>query len=411
MGSDDDSDVLEVAQRTKMLDEANAELRREIEVRKQAEKALRESEACFHSMITHSPVPSIITDSAGYIEEFNTKCIEAFGWTLDDVRTPDAWWAAAYPDPDYRRGVQEGWGKAIEEAKASNTEIAPQYWRLTCKNGDVREVEFMMMPISEERNIIVLTDLTERLRLEQQAQQQRNQLAHISRLNVIEELAAGIAHEVNQPLTAISAYAQACRRVVSSGKADPEKLVTDLSKIVAQTTRAADIINKVRAFSTKHVSEKSFYDLNAAIDETIALLMNPHQLQGVSVELDLADGLPDIKADRVQVEQLIINLLLNSIEALQENGAVEKRLHVKTTLLNGGDVEIEVRDNGPGIPPELLERVTDPFFTTKEESMGLGLAISQSIVENHGGRLSIVSEPGAGATVTITLPKDDGYDV
>ena len=157
---------VKVGERTAELEKSNEDLLLEIEERKRVEGILKESEEQFRLVVEKSPIPMVMTDGEGNIEHFNSKFIDLFGWTTDDVRTPEEWWHAAYPDLEYRKRVQEGWKKAVDKSMVTGTEIEPQEWKLTCKNGELRDVDFRMMPISEERSVISMNDITERKKTE-----------------------------------------------------------------------------------------------------------------------------------------------------------------------------------------------------------------------------------------------------
>ncbi len=228
-------------------------------------------------------------------------------------------------------------------------------------------------------------------------------LLNVSRMATIGEMAAGVAHELNQPLTAIANYAHACERLLTRPGTDPNELREALRQIAAQTTRAADIIRRLRAVA-RHQAEHLPVGMNALVEELHELMRTDASLHGVELTLDLAPGLPEVAADAGQIQQVILNFLRNSLEALSAQPTGNPKVAISTSLANGAGVQLMVCDNGPGLSPDTVKRVFDPFFSTKENGTGLGLAISSTIARAHGGTVGYRANTPSGACFYIVVP-------
>ncbi|OFV89009.1 MAG: hypothetical protein A3J75_01500 [Acidobacteria bacterium RBG_16_68_9] len=245
--------------------------------------------------------------------------------------------------------------------------------------------------------------MTERDRAEQRARQHQEQLAHVLRVSTMGEMTALLAHELNQPLGAIVNYANGVRARLWTQRFDADEIAGAVSRIADEGLRAGEIIRRIRDFLRKGATKREPCDLNHLVREAASLVGPDARQHGVDVEFALADALPLLEVDRVQLEQVILNLLRNGLDAMGE-GEGRHELVVQTTLRPGGSVEVAVRDTGVGLPLTEAERIFAPFFTTKADGLGMGLSISRSIIEAHGGRLWAEQNPTGGATFTFTLP-------
>jgi len=239
---------------------------------------------------------------------------------------------------------------------------------------------------------------------EETLRESRNQLAHASRVSTLGELAASIAHEVNQPLAAISANGSAAMRWLNRPQPELEEVRIAISRIQTDTSRASEVIARIRALARRSGPEQQPVDLNQVAAESAALVRRELGAHNVTLHLALAAGLPPVLGDRVQLQQVIINLLMNGMQAMDAQGG--GRLELSTQPGDGG-VQLAVADTGPGIAGENLSRLFDPFFSTKPDGMGMGLAISRSIIDSHGGRIAATSS-GEGAVLQCTLPAMQG---
>lgn len=229
-------------------------------------------------------------------------------------------------------------------------------------------------------------------------------LAHVTRVMTMGELAASIAHEVNQPLAGIVINGNACLRWLAGEPPDLDEAREAAQRIIRDGTRASDIVARVRALARKTVSEPERVDLNEAIREVLALAQGEARRHKAALHMELAHELPPVWGDRVQLQQVVLNLIINGIEAMSGVEDRARELVIRTQRGDGPQVHVTVHDTGVGFDPQMLERVFDAFHTTKPGGMGMGLSISRTIVENHAGRLSVVAHDGPGATVQFTLP-------
>ncbi len=256
----------------------------------------------------------------------------------------------------------------------------------------------------EERTRELTDEIAERKRAEDEVRQHRSELAHVGRIMTMGEMATSLAHELNQPLTVISGYAQFCMEGLSSVRLKREMLLDAMEQVVEQAQRANEIIRRIRDFVHKKAPKREKIDVNEAIHGIAGLLRSDARQHGASIELNLAEALPPIFADPIQIQQVVVNLAHNGMEAMREHSSASRRLTIHTSVRRDNAVEITVHDCGEGIPSETLNRVFDPFFTTKADGLGMGLSISRSIIEDHGGSLWATSDPATGTVFHFTLP-------
>lgn len=257
---------------------------------------------------------------------------------------------------------------------------------------------------SGHRFVGIIRDLSEQYAAEIERHSLENRLEHVSRLSLLGEMAAGIAHEINQPLTAIANYSQAARNIVNRGNHDPGIVNAACEGITEQVHRAGDVIKNLRKLARKGEIEKSRLNLKGLVDGVMALIQADAAHEGVAVDSRQADGVPDINGNAVQLQQVLLNLTRNAVDAMRDNKGRPKQLSVETRGSAGEMVEIRVSDRGPGVSSNLEDAIFNPFFTTKQQGLGVGLAISRSIVEAHGGALTYEERDGGGSTFIVSLP-------
>ncbi len=243
-----------------------------------------------------------------------------------------------------------------------------------------------------------------RQRAEEQALQHQADLAHVDRLNIMGEMASGLAHELNQPLSAISTYCQAGLRIVDTFEDKPGKLVHALEHASIQSQRAGEIIRRMRRFTGKSAVRRRPIDINQVIKNVLGFIEVEFSRKQIKIVLDLEDDLPAAIADEIQIEQVFLNLLNNAIEAMFSTNENTRILRVSSMRGAEDTLQVTVNDSGPGLDATTVDRIFDTFFTTRKNGMGLGLAISRSIIEAHGGRLWADPAMGSGATFHFTLP-------
>jgi C4-dicarboxylate-specific signal transduction histidine kinase len=245
----------------------------------------------------------------------------------------------------------------------------------------------------------------EKQQTEDQLQQRLAQLAHVSRLTTMGELVSELAHELNQPLYAIANFSEACLNLARSSPSVQEgELVPWLEQICEQSHRAGEIIKRVYGFVRKAPAVARAIDINALVHECRGLLQVNLRHQGVGLRLELAKGLPEVSGDPVQIQQVLVNLMNNAMDAMSHLPKAEREIVVRSRRNETGQIEVSVSDRGRGAADDNLERLFEPFFTTKTEGMGMGLSISRSIIEAHDGRLWAERNPDRGLTFRFTLP-------
>jgi signal transduction histidine kinase len=272
-------------------------------------------------------------------------------------------------------------------------------------NQTAREVERLLTNIRERERVeaALREQLTERKRTEEALREAQAELAHVTRVMTMGELTALIAHEINQPLAAVVTNANACLRWLMGPIPNLDEAREALARIARDGNRASDVIGRIRALVKKSGTEKASLDLNEVIQEVVGLVQSEIQKSGVTLQMELADDLPQILGNRVQLQQVILNLVMNGIEAMDTVTDRPRDLLIRSSPHESDNVLVAVQDSGIGIDRQNLEKIFDTFYTTKSQGMGMGLAISRSIVENHGGRLWAVPNDGPGATFQFTL--------
>jgi C4-dicarboxylate-specific signal transduction histidine kinase len=242
--------------------------------------------------------------------------------------------------------------------------------------------------------------------VELEAQRLRQEMAHIGRVSAMGELTASLAHELNQPLTAILNNAQVAQRFLAAEVVDVVEMREILDDIVADDKRAADVIRRLRLLLKKGDLEYVSLDLNEVVTEVARLVASDAALRNVSMRLEAAAGLPRVRGDRVQLQQVVLNLVLNGLDAVAEPATANRSLIIRTLADGAGVVGVAVQDSGPGIAKKDADHIFEPLYTTKAEGIGMGLAIARTIVEAHGGRLTATNNEDGGATFRFTLPVD-----
>ena len=296
--------------------------------------------------------------------------------------------------------------KMLEKAREGRSDFEWQF-RLMMPDRSVKYMHSVAHATRDQDGqleyIAVIQDVTERRQAEEALERSRSELAQMSKLTNMGEMAASIAHEVNQPLTAVTNNGSACLRLLANHNLQPDVLRRALEEIVADGTRASAVIARIRAFLMKKPAEKSEVNLNEVIYETVALAGREVIGGGVRVEYQLTNPLPRVLADRIQMQQVVLNLIMNAVEAMASNGDEPRLIQIGSRIDESGDLLVSVRDSGTGLSSD-PNRVFTPFFTTKANGMGMGLSISRSLIEGHGGRLWAIPNVPRGADFSFTLP-------
>jgi two-component system sensor kinase FixL len=372
---------------------------RDTSERKQVEAALRSGEAHLRSILATVPDGMVVIDERGGIESFSTAAERLFGYAAGEVlgenvkilmpspyREAHDGYLARYLSTGERRII--GIGRVVTGQR---------------KDGSTFPMELSVGEASVEgRRLFTgfIRDLTERQERQRRFQEMQSELLHVSRVTELGQMVSALAHEVNQPLAAIGNYARASQRLLGVG--DQERVKTALDKLVEQANRASQIIQQLREFVKKGDTERRPENLVKTIEEASALALVGTARQGVKVDLHFHPQLPLAVIDKVQVQQVLFNLIRNAVEAMSES--MRRELSIGAIPTPDGAVEIHVADTGPGLPDTVRAKLFQPFVTTKATGMGVGLAICRTIVEAHGGRLRADDNPGGGMVFRFTLP-------
>jgi two-component system sensor kinase FixL len=278
------------------------------------------------------------------------------------------------------------------------------------KNGNTFPMDLRLSEFDDgasRRFVGTIRDITERKWAEDQVRMRQAELAHVLRIATIERLAASLAHELNQPLTAIANEVEACATYVRSGKREPRRLLSLLERAGAEALRAGEIVHHLRDFVLRSEPQLESADLCEVVRNATRWLAREMEHERITLRLDVPPEGLLVHADRIQIEQVLVNIVQNAIDAIRDAGREAREIRVRTSHGEDGMVEVLVDDTGVGLSAEVVERLYEPFFTTKPQGMGMGLAISRTIMELHQGRLSVgPRESGFGTAVRLFLPAD-----
>jgi PAS domain S-box-containing protein len=282
-------------------------------------------------------------------------------------------------------------------------------WDLTARrsDGSTFPIEFSagrFEQLGSERYTVVIRDISARRKAEARVREHEAELAHVSRVSLAGEMAAGLAHELSQPLTAITAYARGCLRLLAGSVPEPAMLHEGISEVVQQAERAGDVLSRLREFVRSRDHQRALIEVGPLIESTVSLMRMEAIQRQVEIETQIDPHLPTVLADQIQIQQVLLNLLRNAIDAIDGSSTERRSIVIKARYKNRCAVEISVADSGPGIATEVTETLFDPFVTTKPLGMGMGLSISRSIVESHGGSLRMARGVPFGAIFFFDLP-------
>jgi PAS domain S-box-containing protein len=374
---------------------------RDISARKKAEEKLRASERTLRELTETIPQMLWSAEVDGAVDYCNQRVLDYTGLSKEQVQ--GAGWMKTVHQDDVDK-MARAWSAAV----SSGQPFQHEFRCLRAADRTYRWCISRALPLRDQSGRIIkwfgtVVDLHDWKEAQQALQMTQAELARVSRLTTMGELAASIAHEVNQPLTAVTNNGSACLRLLTNSRLEPQVLRRALEEIVADGTRASAVIARIRAFIKKAPAETSELDMNDVIQEVLALASHELHKNQVLVECQLTRTLPLVRADRVQLQQVLLNLIMNGIEAMTAIADRPRILWVQSQIDNSGDVIVSVRDSGIGLDSD-TDRPFTPFFTTKAEGMGMGLSISRSLIENHGGRLWSTANSPHGAVFSFTLP-------
>jgi two-component system sensor kinase FixL len=369
-----------------------------------SEAELQASGERFRAVVEAAPNAMLLVDARGQISLANAQAESLFGLSREALVTG----TVERLVPECARLVHEAHrrGLAAElQARAMGFDRDTHALR---SDGSEVPVEVFLTPMrgAEPPTILLsIIDISERRRNERRAATQRDEIAHLSRVAMLGELSGSLAHELNQPLAAILSNAQAAQRLLARDPPQIQTVTEILADIVASDRRAGAVIERLRSMLRKEDVKHALLDLNQVAEESLRLMHSDLLDRRVSVDTALAQNLPPVSGDRVQLQQVMLNLLINGCDAVAGRGR-EARLHLSSRVTERGRVAIAITDNGDGIAPQDIERIFEPFVTSKPHGIGLGLAICRSIIEAHGGRLWASNHASRGATLEFELPAE-----
>ncbi len=357
-------------------------------------------EAHLSSILDTVPDAMIVIDEQGIMQSFSTTAERLFGWTGDEVIGQNVKILMPSPHREAHDGYLERYYRTHERRIIGIGRVVVGQR----KDGSTFPMELAVGEMCTEGGRFFtgfVRDITERQETEARLQELQSELVHISRLTALGEMASTLAHELNQPLSAIANYLRGSMRLLTSEPVPRERLADALDKAAEQTLRAGEIIRRLRDFVSRGETERRVESLPKLIEEAGALALVGAKEHGVRVEFDLDPAVNFVLADRVQIQQVILNLIRNAMDSM---ASVSRReLHLAIRPDGEGMARVTISDTGPGISPEIAEHLFQPFITTKRHGMGVGLSISRTIVEAHGGHIWVEETPGGGATFNFTL--------
>ena len=375
---------------------------RDISDRKRSEEQLRTSEMNLRRMSETIPEMLWSATADGAIDYCNARVLDYTGLSYGEIQGT-GWMKTIHPDD--ADDIARAWTDSVE----SGNPFQFEFRCLRASDGMYRWCVSSALPLRASDGGILkwygtVVDFHDRRQAQEELRNTQAELAHVNRVMTMGELTASIAHEVNQPLAAIIASGDSCTAWLASEPPNLDKARASASRMIQAATQASEIVQRVRAMFKKIPSVATSVDMNELIEETISFVRHEAQRKNVSLRADLGAGLPTVDGDRVQLEQVILNLMMNGIESMASLDRQPKQILIRSALPNPGELLVSVADTGPGIDAEHANRLFAPFFTTKPQGIGMGLPICRSIIEAHGGRLWAENNESGGAVFHFMLP-------
>jgi PAS domain S-box-containing protein len=394
-----------VKERTAELRASNRLLRSEIDERKRTEGRLAEAELKYRTVADYTFDWEYWENPDGSLQYVSPSCERICGYKAQDFMVnPSILRDIIVPED---RGVwEEHRCSARNEMKSGEIQF-----RIQRPDGGIRWIEHACQPVFDRQgnNQGVRAsnrDITERESYKSEKTQLQSELAHMDRVVTISALTSALAHEINQPLAAMRSYAQAALRFMDKDHPEYDSVRKALQGIVADNKRASAVVNRLRAMVKKGTADWDTLEINSIINEAIGFTNSEIVLRNASITLNLQQDVPSLQGDSVQLQQVVINLLTNALDAMDDQPVGARNITVSTNKEKAAGIAVSVSDSGKGIDPDKIHSIFDPFHTTKAKGIGLGLAICKSIIEAHGGKISADNNPDGGATFSFTLPVD-----
>jgi len=370
--------------------------------RKRAEMDLIEARAFSEAVVDTAAEAVITIDANGTIETFNPAAQRMFGYTLEEVQGKHASMLILGPDDSEHSDFISRYLETDEPQKmGTERDVSAK-----CEDGSVFPIHFSISEVGnrpERKYVGLVRDISRERAAENQAQQHLGQLAHVDRLIMLDEMATGIAHEINQPLTAISLFANSGKRLFDAG--NQERIPEIFDKLSQHAQRASAVIERIQSMARRKETTKEIVDCNALVEEVAKLAEAEARIRDMTIQVEMKSELPRVSVDTVQIQQVALNLLRNGMEAMSSVDCRDgNTIRLQTMLRRNGDVAVAVIDKGCGVSAAVAKNIFTPFSTTKESGMGMGLSISHAIITAHGGYLDYHNNDSGGATFLFTLP-------
>lgn len=395
-----------VLERTADLRRAYEALREEMAIRRQTEDELRTSQEKYRALFESFPIAISITDAQGQVIEINKKLsrissLSVVARMTREMGVTSLSAALVHPDGSLMQPDELPSTRAIREQRViADVELGVRYG-----NSRVRwfSVTAAPIPVPGYGAVVAYSEITEKRRMAERERIQQSELARVSRLNTMGEMAAALAHELGQPLAATLNYLHGCQLRLMGGAYDRELFDSALSQAIYHADQAGAIVRHVRQFVRKHEPESVQVSLNELIQQLVGFLDFERRQSRAQIALELAPDLPPVWVDPLEIKQVMMNLIKNAFEAMSDLPPQARVVEVETAR-KGGSIQVSVSDSGPGVAKNKLTQIFNPFYTTKTNGIGLGLAVCRSIVESHEGRLTVERNVHGGARFAFTLP-------